>query len=190
MTRHLAAAVAGAVLALGSFATSGCGPKCEPPTGIDICTSPDPSCIPEGAQICPRLNPIPFCDRVVGDGPATSPFPGAYEYDLIIDNYGADPLTITDIRVVGDDRCALKGLTWAPMGEPIPSLGSVTVQMFYDPPDAGDDSLFIEIDSNAENFALFPVNICGTGILPPAMPMNCLFCTEKWTAGMPESMCP
>lgn len=184
----LAVWCAGAVLlAATAGLASGCGPKCEPQGGTEICLNPDLTCLPEAPQICPELNPIPFCDVVPGLGAAVAPHAGAFEFDFYLVNNGTAPLVINSVRLVSDERCAVGEVEVSPMG-PIPSLDSFFIRFWYDPPDLGEDHIYIEIDSNAENFPLLPIGICGRGAMTP-LADPCLFC-EEWTPGLVEMVCP
>ncbi|HEV8320248.1 MAG TPA: hypothetical protein VG389_01445 [Myxococcota bacterium] len=180
--RGAAAAAAVAAAAAAAGLAAGCGPKCEPPAGADVCTPAEPTCLAEAPQICPRLAPVSFCNQEVGGG--------GYMFTLEIDNYGTDALSIAALRLVGDDRCAFNSLEVdPPVGSTVASEQALLVRFVYEPPDIGPDSAWLEIDSNAENFPTLVVPLCGNGAVSTDWTMNC-DCPESWTAGLPEVMCP
>jgi len=63
------------------------------------------------------------------------------------------------------------------------------VVFYYDPPAEGEDHLWIEVSSNAENYAVLPIPICGDAVAanPTA---TCVLCDRLWSPGLPTSTCP
>ena len=107
-----------------------------------------------GPHLCPAQSPVAYCERLVGVVHST---------DLVLSNRGTDPVEISDVRIRGDARCSFRTPLIDVM-EIAPSTGAAVVRIDYFPQTAGEDRVFLEIDSNAANFPLLEIGVCGRAI--------------------------
>lgn len=134
-----------------------------------------PQCF-EQAQICPDLSPIAFCTRTVNSTVAVN---------VLVNNRGELPMKITSIKVRGDTRCAFKRAQFAPaVGSTIEAGGSMVLRFQYvGPAQPGEDHAVIEVTSDAENFPILPVAVCGKTVAPGQGGGGmCLECQDRRTA--------
>lgn len=126
----------------------------------------------EPAQICPDLSPIAFCSRTRGSTIAVN---------LLLNNRGESPMTISSIKVRGDTRCAFKRAQFAPMvGTVIEPRSSMVVRFVYEAPmEPGEDHAVIEVASDAENFPTLTISTCGQSVAPGQGGGMCLLCQDR-----------
>ncbi len=124
------------------------------------------------AQICPDLSPVAFCSRTRGSTVAVN---------VLLNNRGESPMTITSIKVRGDTRCAFKKAQFAPMvGSVIEPRSSMVVRFVYEAPmDPGEDHAVIEVASDAENFPTLPIAVCGQSVAAGQGGGMCLQCQDR-----------
>lgn len=151
----------------GGFLT-GC--EEEDPVDANVaCFNSDPNRMPLEPQICPRVNPINFCEQYIpGDGPAE-----LATWELMLDNRGQGVLEIDDFEVLHDRRCAFAepngGVElWDnddgdDFAATVRSRGAAFLRIEYRPPSPGTDSVTIRVHSNAENFPELDIYVCGGG---------------------------
>jgi hypothetical protein len=157
-----------ALLLLSLTAVSACGaaePTCKAsykdlaPDPAKVCTTAidrDKDVCFAQPQICPSESPVNFCFQKVGlEYP-----PGSF----LLTNYGEDPLVISKIEVLGDQRCSFGLQIDPPVGTPVKRGEAAVVQLAYDPKDEGADQVRLRITSNAENLPQLVLFACGTGI--------------------------
>ena len=107
-------------------------------------------------EISIDLSPVPVGTHYTDANP--------YVFNLMIQNRGDQTLVISSVVARGDQNCAF---TW--MGPDKTELEydeSTFVQGTYDPSMAGEDQVALEIRSNAENYALMEVPVCGKAVAP------------------------
>lgn len=130
----------------------------------------------EKAQICPNRSPLNYQSWLVGtDRP----------FNLLLTNAGQTPLHISSIKVRGDDRCAFAPPQFAPaITTPIPPKDGLIIRLKYNPPSTGQDHIFIEINSDAENFPLLGLAACGKAVNSTTTPGALTFglCEDRSTA--------
>ena len=126
-------------------------------------------------QICPSLQPVLFNSRLVNTETG---------FNLLLQNFGRQPLTITGIRVRGDERCAFVEPQTSPaIGQTVEGADGMILRFKYRPPAEGEDHIQIEVESDAENFPLLSVSVCGRGVTSTTtdearQPLPCLDRTE------------
>ncbi|HEY3351836.1 MAG TPA: hypothetical protein VGQ83_01185 [Polyangia bacterium] len=134
----------------------------------NVGTDPDggamatPECYAK-AEICPGKGGFPFCERARGSSNRDS---------VELQNRGQTPLTITAIRTRGDDRCAFidPQLGSSDGGVPV-TIGPDETVLFsfrFVPPEVGQYNALIELETNAENYPVLRIPVCGIGISPDA----------------------
>jgi hypothetical protein len=174
-----------AVLCVGLLA--GCGSKssCKKTYGDDpaapcrnTTTSDDagavgtPQCYVQ-PQVCPGKGGFPFCERPVGE---------TYRDSLEITNTGEDVLTIYSVVARGDTSCAFVDpeLRDPDGGVPLNINPQETVlfSFRFAPPAAQAEcqayTALVEFTSNAENFPVLRIPMCGRGLEAgsPPSPVN------------------
>jgi hypothetical protein len=118
-----------------------------------------PQCFAQ-PEICPGKGGFPFCERAVGSSNRDS---------VQLQNLGSKPLTIYSIRTRGDSHCAFidPALEGSPdAGVPM-VIGPDETAIFsfrFVPPDLGQYNALIEINTNAENFPVLRIPVCGIGV--------------------------
>lgn len=125
-------------------------------------------------QVCPNLQPVGFCSRLVGAEPQA--------FNLLLQNLGREELVITGVKVRGDGRCAFTKPQLDPaFGQPIKAADGQIVRFKYQPPRAGEDHVMLEFTTNAENFPVLKVAACGRGVTSTTAPeaLRCLPCEDK-----------
>lgn len=85
------------------------------------------------------------------------------QFDLQIRNIGEQTLKIGKIVIKGDQHCAFRWM--GPDEKELGPDGSAFIRMWYKPTVRADDSISLEISSNAVNFDPLVVPICGRGAL-------------------------
>jgi hypothetical protein len=113
-----------------------------------------------------------------------SPDTDLYHFDLQLYNLGDKELRIDSVDYRGDQFCSFtfEGPDVWEMGK----NESAFIRGWYDPVAPGEDHISMEIVSNADNYPLFVVPICGKAVpagtteaefpvcqIPPAEPANC-----------------
>lgn len=87
-----------------------------------------------------------------------------YQWDMQIYNRGEELLEIEDVTFRGDQNCAFDF-----EGPDLWTLGqeeAAFVRGYYKPTVAAEDHIAMEITSNAENYPVFVVPICGLAVEP------------------------
>jgi hypothetical protein len=87
-----------------------------------------------------------------------------YHFDLRFTNRGEEALEIESARIRGDQYCAFEF-----QGPDILELGedeSAFMRGWYNPAVAADDQIALELYSNAVNYPMLVVPVCGRGVLP------------------------
>jgi len=136
------------------IALAGCGAEQETlPEGESACAA-DAELPGAGPHLCPALSPIAYCERLTGVVHST---------DLVLSNRGTETIDIVDVRIRGDARCSFRPPVIDVM-EIEPSVGAAVIRIDYVPSSAGDDRAILEIESNAANFPLLEIGVCGRAI--------------------------
>jgi len=121
-----------------------------------------PQCF-EQPQICPGKGGFPFCERPVGQ---------TFRDSLEIQNVGEKDLVITSIIARGNEGCAFVDpeLRDPDAGVPLTVKPQETVlfSFRFSPPAVGRYNALLEIKSNAENYPVLKVPLCGLGVAPDA----------------------
>jgi hypothetical protein len=166
------------VLLLG---TAGCSNKssCKPDLGDEGPAGPcrnattvddagavgTPQCFVQ-AQVCPGKGGFPFCERPVGM---------SFRDSVEIQNAGESDLTIYSVRARGDSDCAFVDpeLRDPDGGVPLTVKPQETIlfSFRFTPPHTGTYNALIEIESNAENYPILRIPVCGIGV-PEDNPPN------------------
>jgi hypothetical protein len=153
-------------------ASSACGEDVETlPEGENAC-APDAELPGAGPHLCPAQSPVAYCDHLVGIVHTT---------DLVLSNRGTETVEIQDVRIRGDARCSFR----TPLideAEIAPNAGAAVVRIDYFPQTPGEDRVFLEIESNAANFPLLEIGVCGRAIPSSDKPSD-----ECFQCGEPES---
>ncbi len=107
-------------------------------------------------EIRPDLSPIPVGTHYTDADP--------YVFNLMIQNRGEQTLVISSVVARGDQNCAF---TWeGPAEAELEYNDSTFIKGTYDPSVAGEDQVALEITSNAENFPLLEIPVCGKAVAP------------------------
>jgi hypothetical protein len=152
---------------------AGCGGKaaCKKSVGSDpaapcqnLTTSDDagavgtPQCYVE-AQVCPGKGGFPFCER---------PIAQSYRDSLEVTNTGEKVLTIYSVVARGDTACAFiePELRDPDGGVPLNINPQETIlfSFRFAPPNTGRFNALVEFTSNAENFPVLRIPLCGIGV--------------------------
>ena len=99
----------------------------------------------------------------------------ALRFDLQLLNLGDEELVINEVRLRGDGGCAFT------LSDPdqwsLYRGESSFVRGWYQPTTAGEDHVALEVESNAANFPLLVVPVCGRGVAEvgeQGAPVECL----------------
>lgn len=117
-------------------------------------------------EISIDLSPVPVGTHYTDASP--------YVFNLMIQNRGEQTLEISSVVSRGDQNCAF---AW--IGPDIAELEfneSAFLQGTYDPSSAGEDYIALEITSNAENYTVMEVPVCGKAIAPGDDPGEDITC--------------
>jgi hypothetical protein len=115
-------------------------------------------------EICPGKGGFPFCEHPVGS---------SYRDSVEIQNRGQSPLTIYSIRTRGDDHCAFvdPALSGSPDGGVPTTIApddTAILSFRFVPPSLGQFNALIELETNAENFPVLRIPVCGIGVAADA----------------------
>jgi hypothetical protein len=115
------------------------------------------------AQVCPGKGGFPFCERPINQ---------TYRDSLEITNTGDEVLTIKSVVARGDTSCAFVDpeLRNSDGGVPLDINPQETVlfSFRFAPPSTGRFNALVEFTSNAQNFPVLRIPLCGIGVPPDA----------------------
>jgi hypothetical protein len=124
-----------------------------------------PQCFVQ-AQVCPGKGGFPFCERPVGE---------SFRDSVELTNTGESVLTIYSVVARGDTACAFidPELRDPDGGVPLNINPQETIlfSFRYAPPNEGRFNALVEFTSNAENFPVLRIPLCGIGV-PAGSPPN------------------
>ena len=131
-------------------------------TATDAGAVGTPQCFVQ-PEVCPGKGGFPFCERPVGQ---------SFRDSVEIQNTGESVLTIYSVVARGDTSCAFVDpeLRDPDGGVPL-NLNPQETILFsfrYAPPSTGRFNALVEFTSNAENFPVLRIPLCGIGVPPDA----------------------
>ena len=164
------------ILCVGLLAGCGGGSDCKKTVGDDptapcqnAATATDagavgtPQCFVE-PEVCPGKGGFPFCERPVGQ---------SFRDSVEIQNTGESDLTIYSVVARGDTSCAFVDPELGDPFEPgvvktvplvVKPQATVIFSFRYAPPSTGRFNALVEFTSNAENFPVLRIPLCGIGV--------------------------
>jgi hypothetical protein len=92
------------------------------------------------------------------------PMEQPFDFDMQFTNIGGELLTLESVTVKGDYRCAFNPAFEGPDVTDIATTESAFIRGHYWPSTEGEDQISIEVVSNAKDYPVFVVSICGSAV--------------------------